>query len=51
MKAAGLTDEQADCVAAAYVEEFGTDPSMAGDFTALSSFLQQCGVDPGSLGG
>lgn len=50
-RAAGLTDEQADCAAAAFVDEFGTDPSSAGDPTVLQSLFAQCGVDPNQIGG
>lgn len=51
LKASGLSDSEADCVAEAFVEEFGVDPSKAADLSALTSLFTQCGVDPTKIGG
>lgn len=48
---AGLTEEQADCVAQGFVDEHGMDPSQAADPMALLSLFTQCDVDPNQLGG
>lgn len=49
-RASGLTDEQASCVADAFIEEFGMDSSAAADPSALEGLFAQCDVDPGSFG-
>ena len=51
LRASGLTDEQADCVAGAYVDTYGTDTSKASDPTALLGLFSTCGIDPTQLGG
>lgn len=48
----GLTDQQAECVAKAYVDEFGTDTSSSSDPGAMQQLFEQCDVnlsdiDPG----
>ena len=43
---AGLTDAQADCLAGAYVDEFGADPSAAQDPSQIQDLLVKCDVDP-----
>jgi hypothetical protein len=50
-RGSGLSDEEADCVADAFVEEFGADMSAASDPSALQGLFTQCGVDPSQLGG
>ena len=50
-RASGMTDEQADCAAAAYVEEFGTDPSSSSDPSAMLDVFEACDIDPSTLGG
>ncbi|MEZ5137715.1 MAG: hypothetical protein R2702_01185 [Acidimicrobiales bacterium] len=49
-RASGLTDDQADCVADAFVDEFGADASAAGDPSAMAGLFEDCGVDPADLG-
>ena len=51
LKAAGLTDVQAECVAAAFVDEFGTDMSAMQDMDQITPLLEGCDVDPSTLGG
>ena len=41
----GMTEEQASCVAKAYVDEFGTDTSSSSDPAAMQKLFQQCDVD------
>jgi len=50
-ESAGLTPEQADCLADAYVDEYGTDTSAAGDFDAIFDILAGCDVSPTDLAG
>lgn len=50
-ESAGLTPEQADCLAEAYVDEYGTDTSAAGDFDAIFEILAGCDVSPTDLAG
>jgi hypothetical protein len=50
LRSSGLSDDEADCVAAAYVDEFGMDPSGSSDPEALLPMFRSCGVDPSSLG-
>jgi len=51
LRASGLTDEQASCVADAFVAEFGADASSAGDPSVLTDLFAGCDVDPGLIGG
>jgi hypothetical protein len=53
LKNAGLTEEQASCVADAYVEEFGTDIAASQDASQMAPILEGCDVNPSdfSLGG
>ena len=44
LKQAGLTEEQATCVADAYVEKFGTDPTAARNANQMRPLLRGCGV-------
>lgn len=46
---AGLSEEDADCVADAYISEYGTDISAAQDPDKLAPLLDTCGVDPADL--
>ncbi|QXC62156.1 hypothetical protein KSP35_04925 [Aquihabitans sp. G128] len=50
-KAAGLTDEQAKCLADSYVKEFGTDVGSSSDYTKMLDLFTSCGVSPSDLGG
>jgi hypothetical protein len=44
LRAQGLTSEQAACVAAAYVDRYGTDPSFGSDPDAMAPLLEDCGA-------
>ena len=48
--ASGLTDEEATCVADAFVDEFGVDAASASDPSVLMGLFEDCGVDPNSFG-
>lgn len=48
--AGGLSEEDADCVAGAFVDQFGVDASAAADPSALMGLFEACGVDPSSFG-
>lgn len=48
--ATGLSEEEASCVADAFVEEFGTDAASASDPSVLMGLFGDCGVDPSSIG-
>lgn len=50
-ESAGLTEEQANCVADGYIEEFGTDAGSATDYTAMLDLFTACDVDLMDLGG
>lgn len=50
LEASGLTEEEAACVASAYVDEFGTDVSAMQDPAKLRPLLEGCDVDPSSFG-
>lgn len=50
-ESAGLTEEQAQCVADGYIEEFGTDTGSATDYTAMLDLFTACDVDLMDLGG
>lgn len=49
----GLTKKQADCVADAYVEKFGTSPGASSDTSSMMGLFETCNVDPSDfkLGG
>ncbi|HRW39458.1 MAG: hypothetical protein KDB04_00930 [Acidimicrobiales bacterium] len=49
-RASGMSDEQADCVADGFIDEFGADASAAGDPSAMAGLFEDCGVDPADLG-
>lgn len=51
LKQAGLTDEQASCMADAYIEEYGTDASAATDPAKLQPLMAGCDVKPSDLRG
>lgn len=40
----GLTEEEAQCVAEAYLDEYGPDPSVGQDPAALAPLFEACGV-------
>ena len=44
LKQAGLTEEQASCVADAYVEKFGTDMTASRNANQMRPLLRGCGV-------
>jgi hypothetical protein len=46
---AGMTADQASCVADGYVEKYGTDASAASDPQKMIALFQSCGVDPSTL--
>lgn len=46
---AGLSEEQATCVADAYIAEYGADASAAQDPEKLQPLMEQCDVDPGDF--
>lgn len=46
---AGMTAEQASCVADGYVEKYGTDAGAASDPQKMIALFQSCGVDPSTL--
>ena len=50
LKDAGLTEEQAACVADGFVEQFGTDVTSSQDPDTMRQFFEDCGVDPDTLG-
>ena len=47
--AMGMTDEQASCVAAAYLDSFGTSPAPGQDPDQMAPIFEQCKVDPSTL--
>lgn len=47
LKQQGLTQKQADCVADAYVKEYGTDIGPARDASKVQPLLEGCGVKMG----
>jgi hypothetical protein len=44
LRAQGLTPDQASCVADAYVERYGTDPTRGSDPEAVAPLLDDCGA-------
>lgn len=44
LRNAGLTDEQAACVADSFIDEFGADTGSLGDPSQLDQFFERCGV-------
>jgi hypothetical protein len=44
LRAQGLTADQATCVADAYVERYGTDPTLGADPDAMAPLLEDCGA-------
>ncbi|MCU1498650.1 MAG: hypothetical protein JWM47_2603 [Acidimicrobiales bacterium] len=50
-KAAGLTDDQARCLADAYIEDFGTDLGAAADTATMLDLFTTCDISPSDLGG
>lgn len=47
----GLTDDEASCLADAYIDEYGTDVGPAQDSDKLLPLLDACGLQPSDLGG
>ena len=50
LKDLGLTDEEASCVADAFVEEYGTDVSAGQDLDKMRPIFEGCDVDPTQIG-
>jgi hypothetical protein len=44
-KVAGMTEAQADCVAGAFVDEYGMDVEAMTDSSKMRPLAEQCGVD------
>ncbi len=48
-KASGMTDEEASCVADAFIEKYGLDAAAMMDADKLASIAEGCDVDPSKI--
>jgi hypothetical protein len=51
LEAGGLTEDEAECVSSAFVDQYGTDVSAMQDQAKVQALLKGCGVDPSKYGG
>lgn len=51
LEAEGLTKKEAECVAGAFVDKYGTDMSAMQDPTKVAPLMEGCNVDPSKYGG
>lgn len=48
-KVSGMTDEEASCVADAFIEKYGVDVEAMTDADKMASIAKDCGVDPSKI--
>lgn len=51
LEAEGLTKDEAECVASAFVDQYGTDVSAMQDREKVRGLMEGCDVDPSKYGG
>lgn len=51
LEQSGLTKEEAECVADAFVDQYGSDVSVMQDQDKVTALMEGCDVDPSKYGG